>query len=96
MPSLEQFKKLEWYKTRPQIIKDLICEFPYAATVLIIPTKQKAIVNSWFENGTLSVIISQEDNKNIICAFNEPYCVFGYSKKDLIFLYENPNIIIDN
>ena len=35
MPTLEQFKQIDWYKERPQIIKDLICKFPYASTEII-------------------------------------------------------------
>ena len=96
MPTLEQFKQIDWYKERPQIIKDLICKFPYASTVLIIPTQQFAYIYSWFENKTVSVVIDPKDNLNIGNAFNEPYSVFGYSEKDLIFMHENPNLILDD
>ena len=96
MPSLEDFKKLPWYQERSQIIKDLICQFPYAATVRIRPTSQIAYVLSWFEDGTIRVVITEEDNPHMINALPGTYTVFGYAPDDLEFLHENQDLYFDD
>lgn len=91
--TLEEMKQTDWYKTRPKVIKDLICQYPYASTVKIKPTGQIAYVYSWFEDGTLSVVINQEDNPcNAVS--DGVYRVFGYRPDDLEFIQENPDIEI--
>jgi len=90
-----EIKQTDWFKSRPKIIQDLICRFPYAATVRIKETKQIAYVYSWDENGTISVVITQEDNPGIRNAIpDENYCVFGYKPDDLVFINENPDLNI--
>ena len=96
MPSLQEFKDSDWFKERPEVIQDLICKLPYAASVRIKKTDQKAYVYSWFENGTVRVVIDTNDNKHLKNAMNEPYSVFGYNPEDLEFICENPNMIIDD
>ena len=93
MPTLEQLKESEWFKERPQIIQDLILEFPYAASVRIKATNQKAYVFSWSEDGTIRVIIDPEEN--VTGVFDEPYSVFGYKPEDLEFMHENPTLILE-
>lgn len=93
---LIELQQTEWYKTRPQIIKDLIDQFPYAASVRIRKTSQLAYIYSWNEDGTISVVITKEDNPNIINALpDEAYRVFGYEPNDLVFIQENPDLDLD-
>lgn len=96
MPTLAEFKKLPWYQERPQEIKDLISQFPYAATVRIKSTLQLAYVLSWFDDGTMRVVINEEDNIHIVNALPGTYTVFGYKPDDLEFLHENPDLIFDD
>lgn len=95
MPSLERIRETDWFKERPDLIKELICQFPYAASVKIKKTLQNAYVYSWFEDGTIKVVINEDDNKSLINAMPGTYAVFGYKPEDLEFLHENPNLIID-
>ncbi len=94
MPTLEEFKKLPWFKERPQIIKDLISQFPYAATVRINETEQIAYILSWFEDGSMRVVITEKDNPHVINSMCGTYTVFGYKPEDLEFLHENPNLVL--
>jgi len=96
MPTLQQMKETEWFKERPEVIQDLICKFPYAASVRIKQTDQDAYVYSWFENGTIRVFIKEEENLHRIGAIFGDYTVFGYSPDDLEFLHENPNLTIED
>jgi len=96
MPSLEDFKQTQWFKNRPKKIKKLICEFPYASTVMIKDTLQFAYVYSWFEDMTVSVIIMQEDNPHTRNALPDTYRVFGYKPTDLLFLKRNDSIILED
>lgn len=95
MPTLEDFKNLPWYKKQPKVIKDLICKFPYAATVKIKKTTQIAYVLSWSEDVTIQVVITEEDNPHVINAMNGTYTVFGYKPEDLKFVKENPDLFFD-
>ena len=96
MPTLEQMKETDWFKERPKVIKDLVCQFPYAASVKIKQTDQNAYVYSWFEDGTVKVIITEEDNPHLRNSHSGDYFVFGYLPDDLEFLHENPNLIIED
>ena len=95
MPTLEQFKKLTWYKEKPSEIKKLICLFPYASTVRIKETDQFAYIYSWFENGTMRVVITEEDNPHLINARPGTYSVFGYKPEQLEFIKENPDLVVE-
>ena len=83
MPSLEEFKKLPWYKDRPQHIKDLIKLLPYAATVRIKATGQLAYVRSWYDDGTISVVTA-----------NGLFVVFGYASEEVELIQENPDMYL--
>lgn len=94
MPTLEEFKDTEWYKERPEVIKELICQFPHACSVVIKATCQNAYVYSWFEDCTIKVVIDPDDNPDVSNATDETYCVFGYKPDDLVFVKENPELFI--
>ena len=94
MPTLEEIKQTEWFNERPQVIKDLICQFPYAASVRIKATTQIAYVLSWFENGTMRLVITEGDNRHVRNAMEGNYTVFGYKPDDLEFLHENPDLVL--
>jgi len=96
MPSLQQFKESDWFKDRPKVIQDLICRFPYAASVKIKSTSQNAYVYSWFEDGTIRVVINAEDNRHVVNAAPDVYTVFGLKPEDLEFICENPELTIDD
>ncbi len=95
MPSLEELKKTEWFKTRPENIQEMICKFPYAASVRIKATDQNAYIFSWFENETMKVVINPNENQHVKNILDEPYAVFGLKADDLEFLHENPNLILE-
>jgi len=95
MPALEQIKQTDWFKGRPKIIKDLICQFPYAALVRIKSTTQLAYIYSWFENGTVKVMVTEKDNLHIKNALPGDYFVFGLKPQNLEFIRENPELILD-
>jgi len=96
MPSLEQTKKSDWYKSVPQIIKDLCCQFPAGSSVVIKSTQCKAYVHSWGEDGNINVILIPAENKEHFAkaGFTEPYQVFGLMPDDLEFLHENPDLCL--
>ena len=96
MPTIEEIKKTEWYKERPKVIKDLISKFPYAATVKLKSTSQIGYVYSWFEDGTISVIITEEDNPKIINALPGTYKVFGCKADEVDFIKENPSLWLES
>lgn len=97
MPSLEQIKQTDWFKERPQIIKDLICRFPYAASVKIKSTNKNGFVYSWSEEGTIKVVVTEKDNpSSAFCAAFGNYVVFGLKPEDLEFVRENHDLIIDD
>lgn len=96
MPSLEDMKNTEWFEQRPQIIKDLICQFPYAATVRMKRTTQIAYVYSWSEDGTIRVVITEEDNPHVVNAMKGTYSVFGCSPDELELIQENPDLVFSD
>ena len=92
MSELDKVKKTEWYKTRPELIKKLICQFPPTCSVRLKTTGQIAYVECWAEDNTLRVIIDPEakENENIKGPTSMIYQVFGISPSNLEFLHENP------
>lgn len=92
MSELDEVKKTDWYKTRPELIRNLICRFPPTCSVRLKTTGQFAYVDGWTEDNTLRVIIDPEakENENIKGPINVIYQVFGISPSNLEFLSENP------
>jgi len=88
METLEEIKESHWYKTKPKIIRELICQFPPDSAVLIKKTQQKAQIYSYFEDGTLKVSIDPAENKTVGTVYSEPYLVFGYKPADLELIEE--------
>lgn len=96
MSELDKVKKTDWYKTRPELIRNLICRFPPTCSVRLKTTGQIAYVEGWSEDNTLRVIIDPEEkgNKNIEGPTNVIYQVFGISPNNLVFLHENPSSVL--
>ena len=92
MPTLQEIKDSEWYKSRPNDIKKLIRKFPPNSTVLIKRTQQRAYIYSYFEDNTMKVVIDPAENKDVMNAMNETYTVFGYKPEELEFICENPEL----
>jgi hypothetical protein len=88
--TLTEIQQTEWYKERPQIIKDLIDQYPPAATVRIKATGQIAYIYSWSEDGTMTIGIYMKDNPGMVC----DRAVFGYEPDDLVFIQENPDLLL--
>lgn len=78
----------EWFKTRPKVIQDLCRQFPPESEVRIIGTGQIAYIYSYFEDGTLSVIVDAKrsfEEVGRVSAFGteKSYRVFGLKPKAL-------------
>ena len=86
--SLSEFQQTDWYKERPDIIRSLIDQFPPGSIVRIKKTNQIAHTYSWFENGTIKVVITAEENPTILNALPGIYAVFGYTPDDLELIFE--------
>lgn len=83
---VEQFGHIpdlsKWYSSRPKVIKELLDEFPLYCTVRVKETNQKGVVQSYFEDGTMSVAITHINMRTP----QPPIGVFGFKPDDLEFL----------
>ncbi len=83
--NLKEIQDSEWYKTRPEKIRNMIDMFPSCIPVRIKSTGQKAHVYSYFEDGTISVAVVYSENPGLrrLIPSEEGHRVFGLSLSDI-------------
>ena len=93
MSKLDEIKKLDWYRERPEKIQQMICKYPFSAKVSLKDTKQTAFILSWFNDGTYKVVINQSIDgnfsRNPVHEKTSVYCVFGVEEDNMELLHVN-------
>ena len=80
----------EWFQSKPECVQELIRKVPPGEYVMV-GTGQYVHIYSYFEDGTVSVVVDVEKSFNksfVLSALPENYRVFGVSPKSLIPILE--------